>query len=183
MSVTHTAQIFHFPRRPIAPATTAPGGLDFTRATPADPARVEANQVRLSATVAARSDAERAELVSTLLLTLENNPSAPCLCWPLRDIAGNPCVAVIVAGVPFRLRPKDCRMAADALVAEQAFPGCMQPAHDLREAANTAEQRGPAPRPGGILTLASPSRTGMVTTIVLSVLIAATVLAARLFGR
>ncbi|WP_426041528.1 hypothetical protein [Brevundimonas sp. TWP2-3-4b1] len=180
MSVTHTAQIFHFPRRPIA---GAPGGLDFTRATPAATAPVEANQVRLSATVAARTDAERAELVSALLLTLENNPAAPCLCWPLRDIAGNPCVAVIVAGVPFRLRPDDCRTAADALVAEQAFPGCMQPAHDLREAANTAEQRGPASRPGGILTLASPSRTGMVTTVVLSVLIAATVLVARLFGR
>lgn len=180
MSVSHSADskvVDLFPRR------VQPHGLDLSRATPADPTIVEAHRVRLSATVAARTDADRAELVAALLLMLEDNPSAPCLCWPLRDIAGNPCVAVIVAGVPFRLRPDDCRTAADALVAEQAFPGCLQPAHDLREAANTADQRGPAPRPGGILTLASPSRTGMVATLVLSVLIAATVLVARLFGR
>ena len=209
MSASHTTTpakvVDLFPGRtaPHArPIFTRPAviGLDFGRAIPAAAAPVEANRVRDRDLIRARTEGQRAELVSALLLTLEDNPLASCLCYPSRDVGGHPFVIVIAAGSTFRLLPGDCRTAADALVAEQAFPGCMQPARDLREAAAVAEARGPAGgyrnaaeqranslRPGAVLTALrrgdGPSRTGRATTLAIGLMIALTVLACGLLGR
>lgn len=180
MSASHTAEIVQFPARRVQPMA-----VDLARAIPADTAWVEANRVRTRDVIAARTQGQRDELVSALLLTLEDNPLAPCLCYPSRDVGGHPFVAVVCAGVPFRLQPEDCRTAAAALVAEQAFPGCLRPAADLREAANRSEQRANAGRTAPVLAIASPRPgiTGKATTLFLAALIALGAAASTLFGR
>lgn len=165
-----SATIHAFP-----PKRVQPLGLDFSRATPADDAAVETLRRQTRAVLAARTRADRDELIAALLLAMEASPLARPLCYPVRQVlnagdAGRAHVIVMVAGQPFRLRPDDCRKAADSLIAEQAFPGCVGAAGDLREAAALAEIRQPH---GGPLegTPETSGRTGFVSTAILAGLI------------
>lgn len=89
--------------------------------------------------IRSRRDETRAELVAALLLELERRPLAPCLCYPGIDVGGHPFVIVTIGDIAFRVLPEDCRTAADTLIAEQAFTGCVGVAGDLNEAASIAE--------------------------------------------
>lgn len=106
---------------------------------------------------------DRAELISALLLAMEDAPLTPTLCYPVRDISARAHVIVTVGRTPFRLRPDECRAAARMLDDEQAFPGCSGVAADLREAAYIAEARP--------VRTAPPTsyrwRTGMASTVFL----------------
>ena len=127
------------------------------------------------AVISAFREDDSAELVAALLLTMEDAPLTPVLCYPVRDIAQRAHVVVTVGEIVFRLQPDDCRTAADALVGEQAFPGCVGAAHDLREAANVADAR---LKHGGPLIRSAqpPGRTGMASTLAMA--FAALILAA-----
>jgi hypothetical protein len=165
-----SATIHSFPPRRVQPYA-----LDFSRATPADDAAIDQLRANTRAALAARTQADRDELIAALLLAMEASPLARPHCYPVRQVltaddAGRAHVIVMVAGQPFRLRPDDCRKAADSLIAEQAFPGCVGVAGDLREAAALAEIRSPQ---GGPLDRESETsgRTGFVSTAILAGLI------------
>lgn len=177
-----SATIHTFPTRRVQPHA-----LDFSRAIPADDAAIEALRRHTRAAMAARTQVERAELVSALLLHLDNNPLAPCHCYAVRDIQGKGHVAAHVAGQTFRLDPDDARTAAQALIAENAFPGCVGVAANLRETAAVAELRqarggpvfaadDPALKPrrtasGAIAHQETSGRTGFASTAALAGLI------------
>jgi hypothetical protein len=167
-----TAQILPFPRR------VQPHSLDLSRATPADQAALEAVRRNTVAVIAAHRQADRAELVSALLMAMESLPLDRPLCYPSRDITGRAFVVVTVGGTVFRLQPDDCRTAADALIADPSVTGCIGDAARLREAAALAEVR---PAHGGPLSppASHPGRTGMVTTVTLVVLIVTCLILAR----
>ena len=159
--MAQSAQILTFPNRPTAPPMAAPPAI-------ASPS---------TAPIVAHRECDRAELVSALLLAIEAEYLAPVLCYPIRDVAGRADVAVMVGRTPFRLRPDDCRLAAEALTAENAFAGCIGVAADLREAAALAETRGPR---GGRIERADREHghTGMASTLGLSALVLFTAVAA-----
>lgn len=166
MSATHTARIFHFPRRPLVgdAATVIPAqagtnpvrdrcdlGLDIARDIARGPARDPGGD-----------EPTQAERVAALLTAMEDSPlMRPCL-FAARDLAGTPWVDAVVAGRTFRLFPDDCRLAADALIAEQAFPGCVGLAGDLRETANRADARARLYTPG---RLADPAAADVLVTV------------------
>ena len=162
-----SATIHSFPTRRVQPHA-----LDFSRATPAGDALVETVRANTRAVLRAQRDQDRAELVSALLLQLENNPLTPCHCYPVRaDLNGDGAHVIASVGqATFKLRPADARTAADTLIAEQAFAGCAGVAANLREAAALADLR---PAHGGPLGDASETsgRTGFVSTAILSGLI------------
>lgn len=78
------------------------------------------------------------EVVANLLLLLEDEPLFPPSIWSDRDGQGRAFVGVRHAGVTLRLEPEDACFAARCLIAEQAFPACVEIACRLREAANGA---------------------------------------------
>lgn len=78
------------------------------------------------------------EVVANLLLLLEDEPLFDPSVWSDRDAQGRPFVGVRRAGVTLRLDPQDAHFAARCLIAEQAFPGCVEVAMRLREGADQA---------------------------------------------
>lgn len=78
------------------------------------------------------------EVVANLLLLLEDEPLFDPSVWSDRDAQGRPFVGVRHAGVTLRLDPQDAHFAARCLIAEQAFPGCVEVACRLREGADQA---------------------------------------------
>ena len=176
-----SATIHTFPTRRVHPHA-----LDFSRAVPADDAAIEALRRQTRAVMAAQTNADRAELVSALLLHLENNPLAPCHCWPVRkgldsDRHTPAHVVASVAGQVFKLTPDDARTAAQALIAENAFPGCVGVAANLRETAAVAELRrrqdgplDPAPERSGRTGFASTAALAGLILLMLAVSVLAT---------
>lgn len=190
---THTAQILAFPRAtPVRPAATIedavasarrvlqPHALDLSRAVPGDDAEVEALRRQTRAVIAARTQDDRAELVSALLLALEAAPLTPCHCYPVRELDGQGQVVATVGELIFKLRPDDARTAASALFHEQAFAGCAGVAADLREAAARAEIR---TAHGGPLDGHTGPRTGFASTLILAALICAMIIVSALADR
>ena len=78
------------------------------------------------------------EVVANLLLLLEDEPLFPPSVWSSRDDQGRAFVGVRHAGVTLRFDPEDACFAARCLIAEQAFPACVEIACRLRDAANGA---------------------------------------------
>lgn len=105
---------------------------------------------------------DQPEVVAALLLLLEDAPLHPPAAYAAKDMAGAPFVAVRHAGVTLRVTPDDAQLAADALEAEQAFPGCIGFAAIIRGAALRAEALAPVQRPHG--------RTGLQTVAVFAAL-------------
>lgn len=83
---------------------------------------------------------EQPEVVAALLLAMEDAPLTPAFAFGATDIiTGRPFVGVRLDGVALRVTVQDARLAAAALVAEQAFVGCMANARALTLAADAAE--------------------------------------------
>lgn len=111
---------------------------------------------------------EQPEVVAALLMLLEDAPLHPPTAYAARDLAGVSFVAVRHAGVTLRVTPDDAKLAADALEAEQAFPGCVGFAAVIRGAALRAEALGRCGRTHG--------RTGLQTVAAFAAIVAAVLL-------
>lgn len=81
------------------------------------------------------------EQVAELLLALESATDRRPSVFPLQDLAGAPMVAVRLGARGWRLTLDEARLAADALVADMAYPGCVGDAAALGAAAVGAESR------------------------------------------
>lgn len=75
--------------------------------------------------------------IADLLLALENAPAfCPSIILVRGEYGGTDRVRVDHAGEVYLLSPSDARLVGVALDTEQAFPGCMEIASRLREAAH-----------------------------------------------
>jgi len=92
------------------------------------------------------------EPVADLLIELERRPLAePCILAD-RTLDNLSRVHVVLPGFEAALHPHEARMAATALDAEQAFPGCTGVAARLREVADQVDRASrlrPSPTPQG----------------------------------
>lgn len=86
------------------------------------------------------SSPQHQEVVASLLMLLEDAPLSAPAAFCGRDMTGKPFVGVRHAGVTLRLTPEDAHLAATALIAEQAFIGCVEAAFILRSAAEQADR-------------------------------------------
>jgi hypothetical protein len=163
--MAQTADILTFPSRRVYPRA-----VGLPNATPADDALVDQVRRQTREVIAAHRQADRDELVAAVLLAMENAPLTPAFCYPSRPIDGPAFVVVTIGDTVFKMAPDDCRTAAQALIADQAFAGCVGVAGNLREAAAAAESRA---NNGGPLGTAAHGVTGRATTLFLALLMVA----------
>lgn len=139
---------------------------DFTRRSwiASDGARRQAPNAR-RASALPRDDFEIAadspRRIADLLLALENAPAfCPSIILVRGEYGGTDRVRVDHAGEVYLLSPSDARLVGVALDTEQAFPGCMEIASRLREAAHRIDfgrDLGPSPDKPGVLAAQTPS--------------------------
>ena len=80
------------------------------------------------------------EAVADLLLALEKAPDVRPTVFAVRAVDGGSFVAVRLTAETHRLTPGEARLAADALVADQAYPGCVSDANALIDGARAADR-------------------------------------------
>lgn len=96
-------------------------------------------RIALAATPSDLIPADDADAVADLLLLLESAPLAYPVARGVLDVTGRPVVGVVVGNVLRYLRPEQARVAACAIVAENAVAGAVGVAHALGRAADQAQ--------------------------------------------
>jgi len=101
--------------------------------------------------------ADDVDAVTDLLLLLESAPLAEPVARGLIDVTGRPVVGVVVGKVQRCLRPEQARVAACAMVAENALAGAVGFANALARAADQAQALYIARRAGQLLGARGPA--------------------------